>query len=363
VGINLDEVFIDEDVDQSDVSRLSKCDSNTEIVTDNLLTVYGKQYIKPRTLSGTNLTYHYPSPMHAVLLQYEQTMKPENQPADHQQDQEGGVYRIRRVPSSGSSSTCSADTIKFAEDFSRPDCVTDASPQRVPVQGLHNTSTQDSTERDTSFLTSNHLAKSMSHTPRRNSFSSAHTGDMLDNVSEYMQKYLKVNTHDCLSNLNTKSDCHPIRYRKSLSDIHEGSVPPLSISRLSETSSRSSHAFSTRSSASSKLSLTSEEGYFSHPGSPRNKKKHKLSIQSDISFGSTGSSQFVSDQFSEDEAYFSPTSKQNQPGSDESPVRNASKTPLSNVRTTWPPKKDSHKVKGGVLTFRSSIATLEDICV
>ena len=37
-------------------------------------TASDESYMRPRTLSGSSLTFHFPSPMHAVLMQYERTM-------------------------------------------------------------------------------------------------------------------------------------------------------------------------------------------------------------------------------------------------------------------------------------------------
>ena len=41
--------------------------SSSTILEDNVLTNYAPNYTKPRTLTGSSLTYHFPSPMHAII--------------------------------------------------------------------------------------------------------------------------------------------------------------------------------------------------------------------------------------------------------------------------------------------------------
>ncbi len=241
--------------------------SSSTILEDNVLTNYCPNYTSPRTLTGTKQTYHFPSPMHAVLMQYKDSMKDQN-------DKENNTHVKKDIAKEKS------------EDA--------------------NTSEKDKSQEDVSQM-ENHGDRIAALAKQRRRFSAdermLRMKNILKDISISNPKITKL-VHSRLSKSSSRLNIlatEETQLRRTAGSAPTSPRSPIikhgiffseqtgSLTDMTTTSSPHQN-HTGKNLAGSKSSLNSEEGYFSRPNSPVTKRGHKLSIRSDNSVSSNGSS-------------------------------------------------------------------------
>ena len=331
----------------TDTRDLAKSDHLECSLTDSFLTEssFSSEFTTPRSMSGSNLKYDFPSPMHAILLHYHKMddMTNAKTPSDI-----GGNVANESLPVDESEVQPQRRRASFGDAIRRPRSRKayelpapggnkDApSSEKIRVSDDNPPATHTSDDNKVhsvsaymKILMNRGLTKKRQDERERRQrmigaleqLNTSDTFNFLDGPSTPKQaeeqtadKRVEALVSRSKEDVEQFTSIHRLRRDKSESTPSVGPSPVTdhdsghwddSLSSIGKKGSR----VSIRSSTSSKASLSSEEGYYSHPGSPQHKHSNsRFSIQSSTSFNSAGSVSFLQSECSDEDAMDSPYS-------------------------------------------------------
>ena len=304
--------------------------TNSELLSEN---DFDGHFKSARSLSGSNLKYEFPSPMHAILLHYDKTSSPVLSQKGNIGNKLDENKKARRASFSGPVGrrlSRQEMTYKLRKDSSLGDLPL-CGNYITPVKGDTGDKESSTSEADQGVSAFIEMLASRGQARRRQE-DRDRKRRMLDTLGTADQKASDKQGAEGRQSADTNTGVRTSSSDPSGTDPSrsaDGDSGQWEGSNLSSSGKRGSHV-SLRSSASSKASLSSEEGYYSHPGSPHNQHaQNRFSIQSSASLASAGSFSFYQSEFSDEDLLESPQGKPQDPELPESPTSSDTMTPSS----------------------------------
>lgn len=264
--------------------------------------MFDGHFKSPRSLSNSKLIFEFPSPMHAILLHFDKT----EEPVLDKNKLENAAVSPDSKSAQSSPTSCAVDRqISYKTNnhnkFYKMRKDSTIGETAIDFSHIHSMQKEKSESRKDSAVVDDGVSAFIEMLANRGLAKRKREGkakqlprarDKNFCLQSGLDRSSDKNSTMSISNQVTDRDTDmPHGYLK-LTDDYIGSWDG---SCLSSSGKRGSH-ISVRSSASSKASLSSEEGYYSHPSSPKNKRDNeRLCKQASISTVSIGSSLLQSD--------------------------------------------------------------------